>query len=140
MTKKKKEEDYYYETSCPYTYGLLKEYAKENRKHMTDAEKILWKELRNNPYHFNFRHQHPIDDYIADFAFLPAHLIIEVDGAYHAEWGQTQADKLRTQEINLWGFHVLRFSNEQIITNVKSVLQQIYNDIFNTLENEDDEE
>ena len=139
MTKKRKEEDYYYETSCPYTYGLLKEYAKENRKHMTVAEKKLWDELRNNPYHFNFRHQHPIDEYIADFAFLPAHLIIEVDGAYHAERDQVQADKLRTQATNLWGFHVLRFSNDQILTDVHSVLQQINNDIFDMLENEDNE-
>ena len=140
MTKKKKEVDYYYETSCPYTYGLLKKYAKENRKHMTDAEKVLWDELRNNSYHFNFRHQHPIDEYIADFAFLPTHLIIEVDGAYHAERDQVQADQLRTQAINLSGFHVLRFSNDQILSDVNSVLQQIYYDIFDTLENEDNEE
>lgn len=58
--------------------------AKELRKSMTIAEKILWKHLRNNKLNgLKFRRQHPLDIFIADFYCHPKRLIIELDGGIH---------------------------------------------------------
>jgi very-short-patch-repair endonuclease len=51
---------------------------------MTDAEQILWKELRKNRLGWRFRRQFPIPPYVADFACIEARLIVEADGGQHA--------------------------------------------------------
>lgn len=62
---------------------ILKEFAKENRREMTIAEKILWEGIRNKKTGYKFRKQHPIGDYIADFICIEKKPVIEVDGGYH---------------------------------------------------------
>ncbi|HEX3675667.1 MAG TPA: DUF559 domain-containing protein [Rhizomicrobium sp.] len=60
-------------------------FAKELRRRMTEAEVMLWSRLRLKEMHgVHFRRQHPIGPYIADFACVPAMLVVEVDGRTHA--------------------------------------------------------
>ena len=66
-------------------YHLLKVFARENWINPTDAEIILWQNLRGRVLGTKFLRQYIIADYIVDFVSLQARLIIEVDGAYHAE-------------------------------------------------------
>ncbi|MFY0651174.1 MAG: endonuclease domain-containing protein [Cyclobacteriaceae bacterium] len=73
------------------------EFAKENRKHQTEAEKILWDKVRNrNLDGFKFRRQYPIGSFIVDFYCYEARLVVEVDGGYHKEKDQKDYDAGRT--------------------------------------------
>jgi len=118
-----------YENANPLYYDLLREWAKENRRFQTLEESVLWDSLRTNQLGLHFRRQHIIGCYIADFVCLKARLIIEVDGGYHAQKEQQIHDYYRTEELNQMGFRVIRFRNEEIIANLSSVLDIIFNNI-----------
>ena len=66
-----------------------------------------------------------IGDYIADFVCLSEMLIIEVDGAYHTEPLQREDDERRTRHLQQMGFHVIRFTNEEILCNIEEVIEKI---------------
>ncbi|MBR4434155.1 MAG: DUF559 domain-containing protein, partial [Bacteroidaceae bacterium] len=66
-------------------YLILKEFARQNRLNPTDAELILWRELREKMLGTRFFRQYVIADYIVDFVSLQYKIIIEVDGSYHLE-------------------------------------------------------
>ena len=120
-----KKHNFGYATAAPDRYQMLKGHAKQLRKNMTEAETILWEELRQlDGYHF--RRQHPINDFIADFICLSAHLIIEVDGKYHDVSQQQTEDDMRTNALSKMGYTVVRFTNEEIITDVDRVVDEIY--------------
>lgn len=70
-----------------------------------------------------FRRQHPIGNYIADFACLEKKLIIELDGGQHQE--QTDYDKARSEYLNAQGWQVLRFWNSDVMENFCGVLEVI---------------
>ena len=108
-------------------YNLLKDFAKENRKNATLAEDILWENIRNKTLGVEFRRQHIIADFIADFVCLDKMLIIEIDGGYHSERKQKEDDELRTERLNELGFRVIRFSNEEVQFNIEEVLKKIQN-------------
>ena len=74
-----------WKTASPDRYELLKEFAKENRQFMTEAERALWMRLRGNALGHKFLRQHIIGDYIVDFLCRDAQVVIEVDGGYHKE-------------------------------------------------------
>ncbi|MBR1652401.1 MAG: endonuclease domain-containing protein [Alloprevotella sp.] len=119
-----------YETAAPDRYGLLKGFAKGNRRNMTESEAILWQELRNIGCGFKFRRQHPIGDYIVDFVCLSKRLVIEVDGGYHEAPEQQREDALRTQFLESRGYSVIRFRNEEISRNLKTVVGEIKRGLF----------
>ena len=105
---------------------FLKEYAKENRRNLTEAEEKLWQEIRNRKIaNCKFRRQHPIAGYIPDFVCLEAKLIVEIDGEYHDEEKQQQLDKWRTAWLENVGYRMLRFSNDEVLNNISFVLQNI---------------
>ena len=114
-----------YKTSSPDRYELLRAFAREKRKNATLAEQQLWEHLRNGVLGVEFLRQHIIGDYIADFASRHEGLVIEVDGGYHSERQQQEDDAQREQALNQMGFHVMRFSNEEVLFNINNVLQQI---------------
>ena len=114
-----------YQTADPILYGLLKDFATENRQKATDAEVTLWNCLRDDQLGYKFHRQHIIDKYIADFVCLEKQLVIEVDGAYHAETGQIEYDKDRTTRLSELGFKVIRFTNEEVITSLEESLAKI---------------
>ena len=116
---------YDYETAAPDRYLLLKDFARHNRREMTESETVLWNALRKIQSGFRFRRQHPIGDYIADFVCLSAKLVIEVDGGYHNDPAQQEADLVRTEALQSKGFQVIRFKNEEINDDVKTVVMRI---------------
>ena len=106
---------------------LLLERAKEMRNNPTEAEKILWLNLKSKALDFKFRQQHLIDDYIVDFVCLSKKLVIEVDGEIHNS--QQEADAERTKVLNKKGFKVIRFNNKEILNNIDSVLNIIKHEL-----------
>lgn len=116
-----------FRTSSPDRYRILKDFARENRKNMTEAESVLWNSLRNKGLGVKFLRQHIIGDYIVDFVCQETGLIIEVDGGYHSEPCQKEDDETRTRYLESKGFKVIRFTNEEILFNIESVINKVYN-------------
>jgi very-short-patch-repair endonuclease len=106
--------------------GKLYEYSRELRQVSTEAEELLWAELRNRKLNgLKFRRQHPIDKYIADFYCHERKLVIELDGAVHDAKENADYDKARTFELKDLGINVLRFRNDEVINRLECVLQKI---------------
>lgn len=98
--------------------------ARRLRRDQTDAEKSLWQALRSRQLSgLKFRRQHPVGPYIADFCCLECKLIIELDGGQHAL--ETDADDRRSDSLAQRGYHVLRFWNHEVLTNLEGVLHRI---------------
>ena len=96
------------------------------RKNMTLAEKILWRKLRDKKiFRTKFRKQHPIWIFIVDFYCHEYKLAIEVDGEVHKDKNQGEYDLGRTAELDKYGIKVIRFTNDQIIYDINSVLTKI---------------
>ena len=114
-----------YKTASPDRYELLKAYARENRRNATLAEMVLWEQLRGNALGVKFLRQHIIGDYIVDFVSKQDGLIVEVDGGYHAELKQQEADVMREEKLEKMGFRILRFTNEEVLLDTENVLEQI---------------
>lgn len=109
--------------------------AKILQENQTKAECILWEKLKNNQLEgIKFRRQHPISLYIADFYCHKYQLIIEIDGGYHLSAEQKIKDEERTKMLEFNDLQVIRFTNEEIETNIEEVLKQIRNKI-NELKN-----
>ena len=102
---------------------LLLERAKEMRANPTQAEAVLWEQLRNKNLEAKFRQQHLIGDYIVDFVCLDKKLIVEVDGKIHEN--QLDEDAKRTEILENDDYKVIRFSNEEVLGNIDSVLKTI---------------
>ncbi|MGA2290727.1 endonuclease domain-containing protein [Bradyrhizobium sp.] len=104
----------------------LRSNARTLRRNSTDAERILWSELRDHRLNgAGFRRQVPIANYIADFVCHAARLVIELDGGQHFSDQAEQADARRSAVIEAKGFQVLRFSNHDVMTNRAGVLETI---------------
>ena len=114
-----------YRTASPDRYKLLKEFAKKNRDNPTLAEAFLWQNIRLGVLGHKFLRQHIIGDYIVDFVCRDEGLIIEVDGAYHSEPRQEEDDKYREEWLWSKGFHIIRFTNEEVLYDIESVIQEI---------------
>jgi very-short-patch-repair endonuclease len=99
-----------------------KERARALRANMTDTERALWRELRNRRLGGRFRRQFPIPPYVVDFACIEGRLIVEADGGQHARPGDHDN---RDSELRRQGWRVLRFWNNDILTNRTGVLQAI---------------
>ncbi len=112
-----------WKTANPQFYPLIKDVRKNMRDNMTEAEKILWEELKSNKFGVKFRRQHIIDIFIPDFVALSCKLIIEVDGEIHNF--QKEHDMDRTHLLNQKGFRVIRFTNNDIMHNLDEVLSKI---------------
>ena len=116
-----------YKSASPDRYGLLKAFARENRKNATLAEQVLWDALRGGALGVKFLRQHVIGDYIVDFVSREGGLIIEVDGGYHSEPRQQADDLMREKDLEQMGYHVMRFSNEEVLNEIENVTYQIEN-------------
>ncbi|MBC7865699.1 MAG: leucine--tRNA ligase [Bacteroidia bacterium] len=116
----------YYLTADADKAALLLKLAKNNRKGPTPSEDILWQALRNRKVGgFKFRRQHPIKMFIADFVCLEKNIVVEIDGGYHFTDEQKKADEIRTSELEIARFKVIRFTNEEVLNDLDSVCQQI---------------
>ena len=98
--------------------------ARELRNQSTDAERCLWRHLRLHQLAgLKFRRQAPIAGYIADFVCPQVKLIIEVDGGQHVE--QADADEIRTQILKTHGYRVIRYWNDDVLSRIEDVLDDI---------------
>jgi very-short-patch-repair endonuclease len=97
------------------------ERARRLRSEMTNAERKLWRILRESFAEHHFRRQVPIRHFIADFASHRAKLVIEVDGGQH----DSATDLPRTQVIQDEGYRVLRFWNNEVLANPDGVWTMI---------------
>jgi very-short-patch-repair endonuclease len=98
--------------------------ARRLRRQPTDAETLLWRHVRNRQLNgWKFRRQFPIDRYVVDFCCAEARLIIELDGGQHAT--RSQADIARTQVLSAMGYLVIRFWNNDALTNLDGVLETV---------------
>jgi very-short-patch-repair endonuclease len=92
---------------------------------MTDAESRLWRALRRDQLHgFSFRKRHPIGPYTVDFYCSRLRLAVEVDGGQHAEQ-RKQADDRRTEWLAEKGVTVVRYWNNDALSNLESVLRDL---------------
>lgn len=122
---KNRQERYKYETADASLYKVLQERALQHRNYPTQAEAVLWEYLKGNRLGAKFRRQHLIGQYIPDFVYLSKQLIVEVDGGYHFIGDQPSSDEQRTAYLESFGYHVIRFTNEEVLTDTQNVLQKI---------------
>ncbi len=97
---------------------MANEKALNLRRNMTDAERALWRVLRDGKNGFRFRRQEPIDRYIVDFVCFKARLVVEVDGGQHSG---SATDQVRDAYLKSQGFRVLRFWNNDVMSNFDAV-------------------
>jgi very-short-patch-repair endonuclease len=97
--------------------------AKEFRRNMTPAEKILWQELRANKLSIHFRRQQIIAGFIVDFYCHKAELVIEVDGEIHDL--QQDEDARREKALCELGLKIVRFKNYEVIRDLSEVMEKI---------------
>ena len=96
------------------------------RDNLTREEKILWEKLRRKQFHgLRFKCQHPIGNYIADFYCHSIKLVIEVDGQSHCRTEQKLHDSIRTEFLRNLGITILRYTNDEVQNDLKSVLFKI---------------
>lgn len=94
----------------------IRQRAKKLRTERTKAEAAMWNMLRDfRLLGARFRRETPIGPYIADFAWLSARLIVEVDGDSHETDAGRRHDQRRNQFLKEQGFTVLRFDNSQVL-------------------------
>ncbi len=99
-------------------------YARQLRRQQTDAERQLWRVLRDRQLQgFKFRRQHPIGCYIVDFCCLERKLVVELDGGHHLL--QSEADQCRTDFLVNRGYQVLRFWDHEVLIESETVLEQV---------------
>ena len=94
------------------------------RDDMTPAEKRLWEELRAKRLGgLRFRSQHPVGPFILDFYCPACKLAVELDGSVHDTQGEQ--DAARTAHLAAYGYRVLRFTNDEVRTEMPAVLARI---------------
>jgi very-short-patch-repair endonuclease len=101
--------------------------ARRLRRNSTEAEKRLWRALCELPRELRFRRQHPIGRRVVDFACPGRKLAIEVDGGQHAT--NEIADEARTAELAHYGYRVIRFWNNDVLSNTVGVVETILREL-----------
>ncbi len=120
-------------------YKEIVKLSRKLRRNQTEAEQILWQELRNRKLNGKkFLRQHPIiyennkNEYfffIPDFYCSEHKLAIELDGKIH-DYRKKQ-DKNRDMILKEKGIKVLRIKNESV-DNVEEVKAKILAVIFDS--------
>lgn len=103
------------------------------RNAATDAERKLWYRLRGKQLGVKFRRQYPIAGYVADFASPEARLVVELDGSQHQQQVSYDAERSRKMQVN--GYRVLRFWNDDVLLRTEDVLERILRAITQPLPN-----
>ena len=96
--------------------------AKLLRREQTDAEGFFWQKVRSRQLGHKFRRQVPVGIYTVDFLCLELKLVIEIDGGQHAE---SKKDEVRTEFLNGLGYKVVRFWNNEVLSNIEGVLSTL---------------
>ncbi|MEO6038574.1 MAG: vitamin B12 dependent-methionine synthase activation domain-containing protein, partial [Saprospiraceae bacterium] len=116
-----------YKTANTLVYKHLKDFSRTLRSNQTVAEEYLWQQLQSRQLDgYKFRRQHVIDCFIADFVCLEKRLVIEVDGSIHQLPENMISDADRTAVLNHLGFQVIRFSNDEVLSDTEQTLRKIW--------------
>ncbi len=104
---------------------IFKERRRTLRKNQTEAERVLWAQVRNAKLGHHFWRQYSVGPYILDFYSPKLKIAIEVDGGYH-EKGETKSYD-HQREMYLQGLEVktIRFRNEEVVSNIEKVIKKI---------------
>lgn len=94
----------------------------------------MWLYLKNGTLETKLLRQYIIGDYIVDFLIPYYNIVLEVDGGYHAERSQQESDELRSCWLNSQGFYVMRFKNEEILTDPDGSIERI-KELINRIKN-----
>ncbi|HEV2627517.1 MAG TPA: DUF559 domain-containing protein [Pseudolabrys sp.] len=107
-------------------------FARRMREEPTEAERKLWWHLRHRlPLESShFRRQVQIGPYIADFACHQLKLVVELDGGQHGL--RVAEDEKRAQRLQRDGYRVLRFWNNDVLSNIDGVMGAILDAIAAT--------
>ena len=106
----------------------LQKKARILRKNMTDAERAIWKSVRNRQLGgFKFRRQKPIGPFIVDFVCIEKKMVIEIDGGQHAL--NTAHDVKRSEFLRNRGYKILRFWNSDVLKEKNAVLEEILSNL-----------
>lgn len=101
-------------------------FSRHLREHSTDAERAMWAKLRGYRLAgLKFRRQQPIGPYVVDFVCFEKKVIIEIDGGQHNMETIEQSDRERTAWLESQGFGMLRFWDNEVLTNMDGVLDVI---------------
>jgi very-short-patch-repair endonuclease len=101
-----------------------RDFARGLRRRQTDAERRIWARLRDRRLlGVKFSRQVPIGSYIVDFCCRELKLIVELDGGQHAV--HVDYDAGRTAFLRALGYRVLRFWDNEALSNTNGVLQRI---------------
>ena len=102
----------------------LKHNARILRNNLTPQEQKIWNLLKNRQFHgFRFLRQYVIGQYIVDFICRSEKIIIEIDGGQHNE--NIDYDVRRTKYLEMLGYKVIRFWNNEIDNNIDGVYQKL---------------
>jgi len=106
----------------------IKRNARDLRKNMTNAERLLWSQLRFKQLNgLKFRRQHPIGNYVVDFVCIERKLIVELDGSQHFD--NKFYDDKRTADLGRLGYRVLRFWDNEVFENLSGVMAVIFDSL-----------
>ena len=115
-----------------FRYSDLPSYPKDSigrarflRNNMTKPELIVWYHLRKKQLGVRFKRQVPICRYIIDFFSLEIGLVVEIDGGHHYDSKVAIKDEARSDELVEWGLTVIRYNNDEVFTNIESVINSI---------------
>ena len=107
--------------------AAARDFARQLRKKSTDAEKRLWRLLRDRRFaEFKFRRQYAYGIYFLDFYRTVAKLAVELDGGGHGFLDQRARDETRNKFLAEQGVKVLRFWNHQLRGQLESVRFEIW--------------
>ena len=105
--------------------NLIFERAKKLRNNVTPTEMILWARLKEYFPTVKFRRQHPVSFYIVDLYCHSKRLVIEIDGSIHDLEEIKMKDEMRQKDLESLGLKIIRFSTNDILNNLESVLETI---------------
>jgi very-short-patch-repair endonuclease len=106
------------------TNPQVEQAARDLRKNLTPAEEYLWQALKSKQLNgLRFRSQHPVGNFILDFYCPSCKLVVEVDGNIHDD--RQDYDLARTQALETYGYFVLRFTNDEVLGELDTVLAKI---------------
>lgn len=108
-----------------YNNKILLERRKLLRNNPTKTEGILWFKLNKNQLGFRFFRQYSVGPYILDFYCPKKRLSIEIDGRSHDSTDAKIYDNERSEYLKSLNIKIIRFRNEEIIKNIKSVIARI---------------
>ena len=108
----------------------IKQYSRQLRKDMTEAEKLVWAKIRGKQLKdVQFYRQKPLGNFIVDFYCAKANLVIELDGGQHfTEKGEAK-DIKRDDYLKQLGLKVLRFSDNEVFENIEGIIEKIWGNL-----------